>query len=125
MDKKDKKILIIDDKPVNIKMLVKTLQRHRYGNVETVCDARQAMAIFRICNPSLVLLDLNMPFLTGYDIIKLMQEEENVPPIIVLTADMNVAATRKAVLDAGANDIFFKPLVLANVMATIDRLLGS
>ena len=105
------KILVIDDEVSNIRLLEKILVREGYGQVSTTTDPRHAITMFTENEPDLVLLDLYMPHINGFEIMDTFNDllpENSFLPIIVLTAD-TTAKTRHNALDAGASDFLCKP----------------
>jgi signal transduction histidine kinase len=124
---KNAHILIIDDKQPNIDVLVGYLQIQGYTNIETVSDSRLALSTFISFQPDLILLDLMMPYLSGYEVMA--QLKEVIPagtylPILVLTADISIEARQRALSD-GAKDFLAKPLDLIEVGLRIGNLLES
>lgn len=105
------KILIVDDELANVRLLEKILEREGYLNVSMTTDPRDVANLFADNQPDLILLDLHMPHLTGFEImdslVKLVPEKTFLP-IIILTADATVEARRKA-LAGGAMDLIAKP----------------
>ncbi len=105
------KILIIDDELPNVRLLEKILERAGYLNVSMTTDSRHAIPMFVDDQPDLVLLDLHMPHLSGYEVLSSFAtlQDPRVPvPIIVLTADTTSKAKHRA-LSSGAADFVFKP----------------
>jgi hypothetical protein len=124
---KNAKILVIDDKEPNIEVLVGFLQIQGYTNIQTVTDSRLAISTFISFEPDLILLDLMMPYLSGYEVMAQMKElipAGNYLPILVLTADISVEAKQRALSD-GAKDFLAKPLDLIEVGLRIGNLLES
>ena len=118
-------ILIVDDMKVNIDILAGLLEIHGYTNVKYTTDPRLVVSLYHSFNPDLILLDLMMPYLTGYDIMA--QLKELVPgheylPILVLTADISTEAKQRA-LSEGAKDFLAKPFDLFELGLRIDNLL--
>jgi putative two-component system response regulator len=118
-------ILIVDDEEANIHLLGRTLQQAGYVNIRTTTDPEQVLRLFRELEPDLILLDLRMPNLDGFAVIKKLYKE--VPdsvevPILILTADDSSDTKRKA-LAAGARDFLTKPLDLPEVVARVGNLL--
>ena len=108
---KNSRILIIDDKEANIDILLGLLEMQGYSHIQTTTDSRLALGLFKSFNPDLVLLDLMMPHLSGFDVLK--QLRETIPadaylPVLVLTADMTAEA-RKRARAGGAKDFLVKP----------------
>ncbi len=87
MKAKAKKVLVVDDDPVVIR-LVKELLKIQGYLVETAKDGIDAMIMVQKSKPDLIILDVMMPELNGYDVLKTLkfQEEYKKIPIILLTA---------------------------------------
>ena len=121
------KILIVDDEQANVRLLERILELIGATRVCTTCDSREAMALFLDFKPDLVLLDLHMPNVTGFDImeqIKALCEGENPVPVLVLTADVTTKTKHRA-LAAGAKDYLTKPLDQSEVLLRIRNLLEN
>ncbi len=119
------KILVVDDEPANISLLQYILLAAGYEELRCTTDPRQAVPLFREFQPDLVLLDLMMPHVSGFEIMRQL-ESEIMPgdclPILVLTADVN-SATKHAALQAGASDFLTKPFDQIEVLLRIRHLL--
>ena len=121
------RILIVDDEPVNIALLEDILQFSGYRQVESTTDPRRVLALCQESRPDLVLLDLNMPFLDGFGVLKLLSAEypqDECLPILVLTADVGLDTKRRA-LAAGATDFLTKPFDTVEVLLRIKNLLRT
>jgi signal transduction histidine kinase len=121
------RILAVDDEPVNIALLRDLLDFSGFTQIESTTNPREVMAIFRARRPDLILLDLNMPFIDGFGVLKLLGEEiaaEEYIPILVLTADISVETKRKA-LGVGATDFLTKPFDPVEVLLRITNLLRT
>jgi putative two-component system response regulator len=119
-------ILIVDDEKANIRFLEIILQRAGYENVYSSLDSRQTSDLFRSIQPDIMLLDLTMPHMDGFAVMKHLQEEfpEHSTPILVLTADAT-AATKHRALQEGAKDFLTKPLDETEVLLRINNLLEA
>lgn len=121
------KILIVDDELPNVRLLESLLKRNGYENLFSTTDSRRAIPIFTEHSPDLVLLDLNMPHLDGYDVLRLLTQlvpEQQFLPIIVLTADERPATKRRA-LASGASDFLCKPFDNQEVALRIKNALRT
>ena len=67
------RILIIDDQPSNVALLEGVLQEDDFTSYRSVTDSRAALPIFKEYQPDLVLLDLQMPFLDGFAVMKVLR----------------------------------------------------
>ncbi|HEX5266946.1 MAG TPA: EAL domain-containing response regulator [Acidimicrobiales bacterium] len=120
-------ILVIDDQPSNVTLLERLLTRVGVGRVVGLTDPRQALAAFRSVQPDLVLLDLHMPHLDGYEVLAALAEEVGpggFVPVVVLTADATDAA-KQAALAAGANDFLTKPFDRTEALLRVRNLLHT
>jgi len=108
---KQAKIMIVDDEPITIDVVRATLEDEKYCNFITVDDSTQAMKILRETRPDLLLLDLNMPEVSGFDILAAVRAHPKFKylPIIILTVSTDTQNKLKA-LDLGATDFLAKPL---------------
>ena len=119
------KILVVDDEPANVSLLQYILRAAGYEEVRTTMDPRQTLPLFREFQPDLILLDLMMPHLTGFDVMRYLETEiapGDCLPILVLTADVT-ASTKHAALQAGASDFLTKPFDQIEVLLRIRHLL--
>lgn len=124
-DLKDSRILIIDDNLANIEVLENLLMMKGYTNVKSISDSTTALQVIESFQPELVLLDLMMPEVSGFDIMeKLKQDPESnkLMRILVLTADITPESKKKA-LSGGASDFLTKPFDLTEVDLRIKNLL--
>ena len=122
---KNAKILIVDDQPSNVEVLKELLEIEGYENIKTTNDSREVLEIYKSYHPDLILLDLAMPYLTGYDVLEQLKTIVTTPsflPIIVLTADATKEAKIKS-LSFGANDFITKPFDLMEVILRIKNML--
>jgi DNA-binding response OmpR family regulator len=113
------KILTIDDDPA-ITDLISLLLRSYGLDVIVANDGEHGLEVARTENPDLIMLDLTMPGMDGWQICKTIRAESKVP-IIVLSAldDPSVVST---VLDAGADDYMVKPVPSSVLIAHINNL---
>ena len=99
------RILIVDDEPVNIVLLEDMLRFSRYTQVVSTGDPRRVLGLCQERRPDLILLDLNMPLLDGFGVMKQLSSEitpGECVPILVLTADIGLETKRPAALFLGA-----------------------
>lgn len=124
---KNANILIVDDQQANIDVLTSLLELKEYTNLKQTTDSRIVISLFKESEPDLILLDLMMPYLDGFQILE--QLKELIPagtymPILVLTADVTPDAKQIA-LAGGASDFLSKPFDLIEVDLRIKNLLKT
>ncbi len=112
-------IMIVDDQPGNVLLLSKLLRIEGYSNLIELSDSREVETTYLRERPDLILLDLNMPHLNGFQIMQRLKEiDPNGAPVLVLTAQMDMS-TRVQALQSGARDFVSKPFDRHEVMARI------
>ncbi len=124
---KNAKILIVDDQPSNVEILQELLEIEGYEDLVSTNDSREVIDLYKSYQPDLILLDLSMPHLTGYEVmeqLKLIVTAETFLPIIVLTADATNEAKLRS-LRFGASDFLTKPFDLVEVGLRIKNILYS
>ncbi len=122
---KDAKILIVDDEPANIEILEDLLTLNGYLKVKSITDSRKVQDTINTDKPDLLLLDLMMPHVNGFQIMEILKAKgliDGFMPIMVLTADITTE-TKQNALSAGASDFLTKPFDLTEVSLRIRNLL--
>lgn len=117
------KILVVDDTPVNVKLLVDRLSVRGY-QVASATGGEEALTMVRDWGPDLILLDVVMPGLNGYDVCRRIREDPKMAmlPIIMVTA-LDPEEERIKGLEAGADDFLCKPVNQAELEARVRSLL--
>lgn len=105
------RIAIVDDEPINIKVVRKHLQAAGYADFVTTSDAAGAMDLIRAERPDVVLLDVVMPKVNGIEILEAVRADPKLSPtpVLILTASTD-AETKLRALSAGATDFLAKPV---------------
>lgn len=109
---RNSRILIIDDRAENVLLLQRMLSEAGYQYLRGVTDSRQALAVFTEFSPDLVAMDLRMPHVDGFALLKQLRSripEGSFVPLLVLTAD-NSRKSKQDALSLGAKDFITKPL---------------
>ncbi len=117
------KILVVDDTPKNVKLLADILTVKGYTAV-TAASGREALAQVESERPDLVLLDVVMPEMSGYEVCRKIRENPatEILPVVMVTA-LDAAQERIKGLDAGADDFLTKPINQAELLARVRSLL--
>jgi putative two-component system response regulator len=123
---RNSRILIVDDEPANLKLLDKMLRAEGYTNLVSIADSRQVLEVYRAEATDLILLDINMPHLNGYEIMAQLKELDDplLPPVLVLTAQIGKEFLMKA-LSEGARDFLSKPFNRYELLARVRNLLDA
>jgi two-component system, cell cycle response regulator DivK len=118
------KILLIEDNEMNRDMLSRRLQRKGY-TVVTAHDGEQGHLMAHSENPDLILMDISLPLMDGWEVTRLLKANEATRhiPIIALTAHALVSDRTKA-FEAGCDDYDTKPIEFGRLSEKIDNLLA-
>lgn len=114
--KKRPYIMVVDDEQAILRMLNRTLEPEGYG-VVLADNGSSALALLEEHTPDLVILDIMMPGLNGFQVLDLIRQRSNVP-IIMLTGRCEVTTLRDA-LALGADDYVRKPFGTRELLARI------
>jgi diguanylate cyclase (GGDEF)-like protein len=123
MERKKKRILVVDDHEDNIELLRARLEARGY-EVEGASDGQAALdAVKRVC-PDLILLDVMMPKMDGIEVVRRLKANAALPfiPVIMQTA-LDSTENKVEGLDAGADDYITKPINFAELEARVNSLL--
>ena len=115
-------VLIVDDQVANVLLLEQMLRGAGYTSVTTTTDAHQVCALYREHRYALILLDLQMPALDGFQVMEGLKrmEPQGYLPVLVITAQ---PAHKLRALKAGAKDFISKPFDLAEVLMRVYNLI--
>ncbi|WP_322399928.1 EAL domain-containing protein [Massilia luteola] len=116
------RILIVDDQEANVKLLGYMLEDAGYTCVTLVTDARTVLDLHRANRYDIIVLDLNMPYINGFQILEGLRplESEGYLPVLVVTAE---PAHKLRALEAGAKDFVSKPFDQVEVLTRIRNML--
>ena len=117
------KILLVEDNEMNRDMLSRRLQRKGYS-VVTADDGEKGLLLARSETPDLILMDISLPVMSGWEVTRLLKANESTRhiPIIALTAHAWVTDREKAI-EAGCDDYDTKPVEFARLSEKIENLL--
>ena len=120
-----KKILIVEDNELNLKLFRDLLSAHGYKIFETK-DGLEAIMITRSERPDLILMDIQLPEISGLDIIRRLKADDTVKdiPIIAVTA-FAMKDDEEKILAAGCEAYISKPISIAPFLNTVRKFLGE
>jgi DNA-binding response OmpR family regulator len=110
------KILIVEDEPALQETLAYNLSRQGYS-VETVGDGRTALDMARQIKPDLIVLDIMLPGMDGFEVCRILRQEMNVPILMLTARDEEI--DRVIGLEMGADDYLTKPFSMREFLARV------
>jgi two-component system cell cycle response regulator DivK len=119
------KILIVEDNALNVKLFCDLLAAHGH-EPQAVTDSRQAMDAAHDFSPDLVITDIQLPHVTGLDLIKMLREDAELSgvPIMAVTA-YSAQGDEERIRAAGAQAYVSKPISVMRFAETVDQLLRA
>lgn len=123
-DNENHTILIIDDEPDNIEAIIECLKESKY-KISVAIDGESGIKIACQIDPSLILLDWEMPKLSGIETLKLLKSDDILKntPIIMETGKMIKSEDLKIALEAGADDYIRKPIDKIELIARVRSII--
>ncbi|HVS67746.1 MAG TPA: response regulator transcription factor [Mycobacteriales bacterium] len=115
------RLLVVDDEP-NIVELLSASLRFAGFDVASAADGQQALKLVESFQPELVVLDVMMPGIDGFEVVRRMRERQQLMPVLFLTA-RDATDDKIAGLTIGADDYITKPFSLEEVIARIRAVL--
>ncbi len=121
---KNSPIFVVDDEPVNLKLIERVLGTEGYQCVHSIQNPTEVAKRFNEQRPNLILLDINMPKMNGFDVLDSLKQaaDGNLPPVIFLTAEM-AADNRTKAFEKGVLDFISKPFNRQELLARVRNLL--
>ena len=119
------RILIVEDNALNIKLFCDLLEAHHH-TTEAVTDSRQALETARKFKPDLVITDIQLPHVSGLELIQLIRADESLAavPIMAVTAYATSGDEDRA-REIGAQAYVAKPISVARFVQTVEDLLQA
>jgi len=119
-----KTILIVEDNELNMKLFNDLLQAHGYDTVQTM-DGRDAIKLAREHKPDLVLMDIQLPEISGLEVTKMMKADDDLKsiPVIAVTA-FAMKGDEDKIREGGCEGYIAKPISVPTFLETISRFLG-
>ena len=122
-----RRILIVDDEEENVKLLERILSKAGFTEIQGVQDPRRALSQLRDYQPDILLLDLQMPHLDGFDVLRQVRHRVSASeyfPVLVISGDLSREAKQRA-LSEGAKDFLAKPYDNVEVVLRVMNLLDA
>jgi two-component system sensor histidine kinase ChiS len=116
--KTDKSILVVEDDPPLTRLMEALLETEGY-RVRCVSDGHAALEAVQVDRPALVLLDVTLPKLDGWEVLARLRSEHNPPPVVMLSAQTRAAGRAES---AGAVATVLKPFDIDELLQLVARL---
>ena len=119
-----KTVLIVEDNELNMKLFNDLLEAHGYFTLQTK-DGVEALRMARTHRPDLILMDIQLPEVSGLEVTKWLKEDEDLRsiPIIAVTA-FAMKGDEQKIRDGGCEAYIAKPISVASFMSTVERFLS-
>lgn len=123
-DQLSKTILYIEDNPANLKLVSHVLAKRDHTNLITAHEPQLGIELAKANKPDLILLDINMPGMSGYEVLEVFKKDSDVSkvPVVAITANAMSHDIRRG-KRAGFDDYLTKPLDVENFLKVVERYL--
>lgn len=119
------KILVVEDNELNLRLFCEILRAHGY-EADPVRDGRDAVDRARIFGPDLVIMDIQMPYISGLEIIERLKADAALAPIPIMAVTAYAAkGDEERIRDAGAEGYVSKPISVIRFVDAVQALLGA
>jgi two-component system cell cycle response regulator DivK len=120
-----KTVLIVEDNELNMKLFADVLESHGYATLRTG-EGLEALELARAWRPDLILMDIQLPAISGLEVTRWIKEEPElrVIPIVAVTA-FAMRGDEDRIRDAGCEAYIAKPISIRSFLDTIESFLGS
>lgn len=119
-----KRVLIVEDNDLNMKLFHDLLEAHGYDTLQTR-DGMEALRLARQHRPDLILMDIQLPEVSGLEVTKWIKEDDDLRaiPIIAVTA-FAMKGDEEKIREGGCEAYIAKPISVANFLTTVERFLS-
>lgn len=118
-----KTVLIVEDNELNMKLFHDLLEAHGYNTLQTK-DGMEALKLARDHRPDLILMDIQLPEISGLEVTKWLKEDDELKaiPVVAVTA-FAMKGDEEKIREGGCEDYLAKPISVAQFLATVKRYL--
>lgn len=119
-----KTVLIVEDNELNMKLFHDLLEAHGYSTIQTR-DGLEALKIARERRPDLILMDIQLPEVSGLEVTKWLKDDDELRkiPVIAVTA-FAMKGDEERIREGGCEDYIAKPISVARFLETVQRHLS-
>jgi two-component system cell cycle response regulator DivK len=119
-----KTILIVEDNELNMKLFHDLLEAHGYNILQTR-DGMEALRLARSSKPDLILMDIQLPEVSGLEVTKWIKEDDDLKaiPVIAVTA-FAMKGDEEKIREGGCEAYIAKPISVAHFLATVQKFLN-
>jgi two-component system, cell cycle response regulator DivK len=119
-----KKVLIVEDNDLNMKLFNDLLVAHGYGTLQTK-DGVEAIALIRQHHPDLILMDIQLPEISGLEVMQWIKNDDDLRmiPIIAVTS-FAMKGDEEKIREGGCEAYISKPISVASFLQTVERFLS-
>ncbi|PZU12007.1 response regulator [Sphingomonas sp.] len=119
-----KKVLVVEDNELNLKLFCDLLQAHSFETTP-VRDGREAIDRARLFSPDLIVMDIQLPHVSGIELIEMLKRDAALSGIPVMAVTAYAAkGDEERIRAAGAEAYISKPVTVNNFMTAVRRLVG-
>lgn len=122
--KAPKRVLIVEDNELNMKLFHDLLEAHGYSTLQTR-DGMEALKLARLHRPDLILMDIQLPEVSGLEVTKWIKEDDELKaiPVIAVTA-FAMKGDEEKIREGGCEDYIAKPISVTKFLESVQKFLS-
>lgn len=118
----NKKIVYIEDNPANLKLVEHIVKRVAGASLVSALEPIEGIELVKSESPALILLDINLPGMSGFEVLKILKKDATTSSIPVVAVSANaMPSDEQSGLDAGFDDYITKPIDIKKFLETVSR----
>ena len=119
-----KTVMVVEDNDLNMKLFHDLLEAHGYNILQTK-DGMEALRMARECRPDLILMDIQLPEVSGLEVTKWIKEDDSLKsiPVVAVTA-FAMKGDEEKIREGGCEAYIAKPISVTNFLQTVARFLN-
>ena len=119
-----RKILIVEDDDLNMKLMIDLLQAHGFETYENK-DGCRLIELLRLNRPDLIIMDILLPRISGLELVRNLKADEHLKsvPVLVVTA-LALSGEKKLIKECGCDEYIPKPIPIPHFLKTVIKLMN-
>ncbi len=121
-DPSQQKIMVVDNNSKYVRLIERILQINSYQNILSITDPMKAVTIYNDSRPDLLLINIEMPDIDGFEVLKMLHYERQDEPLpVIMFSDQTDGSQKAKALEFGVQDVIAKPFSQREIVDSVNR----